>query len=232
MTPNTGESDSIKHFNKNNKSVPDKIKKAGKELCSGLTQLLVLRILRKGPLHGYELASNLEPIYGRRLSPGTIYPLLQRMEKKEYIESHISTVSGRQRRTYVLTRLGRIALENAQNYLEDFITKHRASLDEDSLGYELLKNLAQLRLLVLLSDSPMHGYELAEQLEQKFNQQIAFGTIYPSLHRLVEKGYIESKSQWEGDRERKVYSLTTFGKNAMNYALERLSIIAFSDLFT
>ena len=203
----------------------------GHELISGLTQFLILLILKKGPQHGYELANRLEPIYGRRLSPGTIYPLLQRMEEKEYIQSRTFTVSGRQRRTHVITRTGRIALENAQNTLKSIVKNEIPDVDLVEPGFELLKSLAQYRILLILDYSPLHGYELVEKLDDFFGQKIALGTIYPSLHRLVEKGYIVSKSEWEGDRERKVYELTNLGKKAVKKAKDEISQIAENTIF-
>ena len=221
-----GKSETTNETNSNN-SIPD----VGQELISGLTQLLILMILKNGPQHGYELASILEPIYGRRLSPGTIYPLLQRMETKEYIQSRSLIVSGRKRKTYVLTRMGRIALDNAHSSLKSIVKSENPNIESDAPGIELLKSLAQFRILLILDQSPLHGYELVEKLDDYFGQKIALGTIYPSLHRLVEKGYIESKSQWEGDRERKVYELTSAGRDATKTALEELNRIADEEIF-
>jgi len=203
----------------------------GQELISGLTQMLILLLLKRGPQHGYELASRLEPIYKRRLSPGTIYPLLQRMELKEYIQSKSLVVSGRTRKTYVITRLGRIGLDNAQLTLLSIVKNEIPDIDQDSAGIELLKSLAQYRILLILDLSPLHGYELVEKLDDQFGKKIALGTIYPSLHRLVEKGYIVSKSEWEGDRERKVYELTPLGKAALKYAHQEITQIAEDTIF-
>jgi len=203
----------------------------GQELISGLTQMLILLILKKGPQHGYELASRLEPIYGRRLSPGTIYPLLQRMDKKEYIQSRTLTVSGRKRKTYVITRMGRIALDNAQETLASILVNKTPDVDQESPGIELLKSLAQYRILLILDKSPLHGYELVETLDNQFGKKIALGTIYPSLHRLVEKEYIISKSEWEGERERKVYELTEYGRTALKNAHQEINQIADDTIF-
>ncbi|NHJ86535.1 MAG: PadR family transcriptional regulator [Asgard group archaeon] len=208
-----------------------KDQKVGHEMISGLTQLLILLILKKGPQHGYELASRLEPIYGRRLSPGTIYPLLQRMENKEYIQSKSLTVAGRERKTYVITRMGRIALDNAQLTLHSILNIESSGIDQEAPGVELLKSLAQFRILLLLEQSPMHGYDLVEKLDNYFGQKIALGTIYPSLHRLVDKNYIISKSEWEGDRERKVYELTPLGLTALKNVLVEITAIANDEIF-
>jgi DNA-binding PadR family transcriptional regulator len=214
-----------------NDSGTNQLKRLGRELVSGLTQFLVLKILKMGPQHGYELATILEPIYGRRLSPGTIYPLLKRMQKKDYLESRKKMVNGRQRRTYLLTRLGRIALQNVQSVLEKIIEKESSSLDDDTPGSELLKTLAQFRILWILDTSPMHGYELVDQLDHYFGQKIALGSIYPSLHRLESKGYIESKVKLDGQRERKVYDLTPKGKKAITGALAYLTKVVTDEIF-
>jgi len=206
--------------------------KVGHELLSGLTQLLILLLLRRGPLHGYELTSLLEPVYGRRLSPGTIYPLLQRMEQKEYLLSHALVVAGRKRKTYVLTRLGRIALENALAALRRIVSGLPPELSPAEPGFELLKSLAQYRILLILDRSPLHGYELVEQLASFFGQKVALGTIYPSLHRLVEKRYILSTSEFSGERERKVYELTPLGKEALKHAHADLLALSEGKLFS
>ncbi len=202
------------------------------DLISGLTQLLILLILKKGPQHGYELASLLEPIYGRRLSPGTIYPLLQRMQdKKEYVHSRAEIVSGRKRKIYTSTRKGRIALNTAIEILRCVISNQNPDIDEDEPGVELLKNLAQYRILLILDQSPLHGYKLVEKLDTLFGKKIALGTIYPSLHRLIDSGYILSNSQWTGDREKKVYDLTSTGKQVLKQAHQIIVQIADETLF-
>ena len=204
----------------------------GHELISGLTQFLILLILRRGPLHGYELTSLLEPVYGRRLSPGTIYPLLQRMEHKEYLLSHNLLVAGRKRKTYLLTRLGRIALENALSALRRIVSGLSSDLSVDDPGFELLKSLAQYRILFILDQSPLHGYDLVDRLANFFGRKIALGTIYPSLYRLVEKQYIVSSSQFDGDRERKVYELTPLGREALRNAHKELLAIVDGKIFS
>ncbi|MHA1185839.1 MAG: PadR family transcriptional regulator [Candidatus Heimdallarchaeota archaeon] len=221
-----GKSESV---NSSEKKTPQE---AGHELLSGITQMLILLILRRGPQHGYELASLLEPFYQRRLSPGTIYPLLQRMENKEYIQSRTTTVSGRTRKTYIITRLGRIAMENAFECLQCIVNNEKAQLDHDTTGNELLKSLAQFRILLILDKAPLHGYDLVEKLDEFFGQKIALGTIYPSLHRLVEKEYIIANSEYDGERERKVYDLTTLGREAINYAFQEITRIVSGEFFS
>lgn len=88
--------------------------KIEKSLLSGSTPLLVLSLLKDGDKYGYEMVTEL----ARRsddtfqLKEGTLYPLLHTLEKNKYVTSYMqSTPSGRDRKYYRLTDLGREQLE-------------------------------------------------------------------------------------------------------------------------
>jgi PadR family transcriptional regulator, regulatory protein PadR len=55
-----------------------------------------------------------------RLSTGTIYPALRRLERAGRVSSEWSTVSGRRRRTYRLTPAGRRALAAERDAWQEF----------------------------------------------------------------------------------------------------------------
>ena len=70
---------------------------------------LVLLLLAEGPKSGYELLKvmkELIPSTGRAASPGTIYPLLKRLEEEGCVESVEETSGGRKRKVYRLTAKG------------------------------------------------------------------------------------------------------------------------------
>jgi PadR family transcriptional regulator PadR len=73
---------------------------------------LILAVLEAGPLHGYAIIESLQTRSGGALDlpTGTIYPALRRLERAGSLSGSWSTVSGRERRTYRLTRAGRHAL--------------------------------------------------------------------------------------------------------------------------
>ena len=52
--------------------------------------------------------------HGYELSPGTLYPVLHRMEEKGYLSSRKVRVNGKIRRTYTITRSGRKLLRQAK----------------------------------------------------------------------------------------------------------------------
>jgi DNA-binding PadR family transcriptional regulator len=68
----------------------------------------------------------------------------------------------------------------------------------------------RLALLSLLSERPMHGYELMRELESRSGgmYRASAGTVYPTLQQLEDEGLVTSESQ-EGKR---VYRLTDAGR--------------------
>src|ERR671919_1820909 len=80
---------------------------------------------------------------------------------------------------------------------------------------EILRGTFDLLILRALSWGPAHGYAIARWIEQATNDVLAVGegTLYPALHRLEERGWIEAS--WgvsENNRQAKFYSLTKRGR--------------------
>ena len=79
----------------------------------GTLDMLVLKVLEGGPLHGYAIALRLERMSNDVLSveEGSLYPALYRMEQRGWLASVWSvTETGRRARFYKLTRSGRSQL--------------------------------------------------------------------------------------------------------------------------
>ena len=79
-------------------------------------ELLVLTALRDGPGHGYSI---IRAIRDRsdgefELLEGSLYPALHRLERDRLVTSSWSSVAGRRRRVYKLSRKGRAALEQQE----------------------------------------------------------------------------------------------------------------------
>src|SRR6202795_1029649 len=82
---------------------------AGPDLYSGLLRLHVLHHAAEGPIFGLGMMEELAR-HGYRISPGSLYPLLQRLEKKGYLRSTERRNGKSLRRLYRATPLGRKAL--------------------------------------------------------------------------------------------------------------------------
>lgn len=80
----------------------------------GTLDLLVLRALRGGPLHGYGIAQRLHRLSDEvlQIEEGSLYPALYRIEQRGWIASEWAiTDLNRRARFYSLTRAGRRQLE-------------------------------------------------------------------------------------------------------------------------
>jgi len=85
------------------------------ELLSGTLDLLVLRVLNGGPLHGFGIAERIHVLSRDVLTveEGSLYPSLYRMEEKGWIEAEWGqSEKGRRAKFYTLTKEGRKQLAN------------------------------------------------------------------------------------------------------------------------
>jgi DNA-binding PadR family transcriptional regulator len=83
------------------------------ELYSGLIRLHVLHHAAHEPVFGLGMIRELRR-HGYRIGPGTLYPLLHRLEQKHYLRSRNQIIGGRIRRCYTITSSGRRALTQAK----------------------------------------------------------------------------------------------------------------------
>src|SRR6185503_770921 len=91
---------------------------ARQDALQGSLPLLVLTLLaRRGPLHGYGLATQIEGMSDEtlRVEEGSLYPALHRLEEAGLIKARWTTSgTGRRARVYELTAGGRQHLESEE----------------------------------------------------------------------------------------------------------------------
>ena len=80
---------------------------------------------------------------------------------------------------------------------------------------DLLQGTLDLLVLKTLSWGPAHGYSVARWIQELTDDvlDVGEGSLYPALHRLEERGLVES--EWrrsENNRKAKFYKLTTAGR--------------------
>src|SRR5262249_58046142 len=79
------------------------------ELLQGTLDLLILRTLSAGALHGWDIAKRISIVSNDRLSlkQGSLYPALHRMEDRGWVEAEWGvSEAGRHAQFYRLTRVG------------------------------------------------------------------------------------------------------------------------------
>jgi DNA-binding PadR family transcriptional regulator len=94
-------------------------------------------------------------------------------------------------------------------------------------------------ILLSLFPEPRHGYAILKDIQQLSNGRISISvsTLYTSLKRLLEQGWIERAEEEDTDQgghERKRYQLTRLGRNILMAETKRLHLLiqAASQRFT
>jgi PadR family transcriptional regulator PadR len=97
-----------------------------------------------------------------------------------------------------------------------------SSSKETPASTDLLQGTLDLLILKTLSLEPMHGWGIASRIQQvsKDALQIGQGSLYPALHRLQYRGWIQAEwASSENNRRAKFYSLTRAGKKKLESEL-------------
>lgn len=84
------------------------------DLIQGTLDLLLLKILALEPMHGWAISQRLNQVSADvlRVSDGSLYPALHKLEQEGWIRAEWKTSElGRRAKFYSLTRLGRRQLE-------------------------------------------------------------------------------------------------------------------------
>ena len=83
---------------------------------------------------------------------------------------------------------------------------------------DLVQGTLDLLLLKILALEPLHGWAISLRLKSISGDvlQVTEGSLYPALHKLEQEGWIKAEwKQTENNRRAKFYSLTRFGKKAL-----------------
>jgi PadR family transcriptional regulator, regulatory protein PadR len=84
---------------------------------------------------------------------------------------------------------------------------------------ELLRGTLDMLILKVVALGPSHGYAIAQRLQQISKEffQVHQGSLYPALHRVEDKGWLQAEwKESETGRQAKFYSLTKKGRRHMD----------------
>ena len=87
--------------------------RATEDVLQGTLELLILRTLSLAPMHGWGITQRIQQLSGDafQVGQGSLYPALQRLERKGWISSEWDiTENNRRAKYYRLTAIGRRAL--------------------------------------------------------------------------------------------------------------------------
>ena len=81
--------------------------------------------------------------------------------------------------------------------------------------YQLLPGTLELLVLRVLARGEQHGYGIARAIQERSKDvlQVEEGSLYPALHRMEKRGWIDARwGQSDSNRRAKFYSLTRKGR--------------------
>ena len=94
---------------------------------------------------------------------------------------------------------------------------------------EVLKGTLDMLILKVVALGPIHGYAISQRIQQisKDLFQVPEGSLYPALHRLEDRGWLQARwEETETGRDAKFYALTRAGRKRLSAEMvnwERLS---------
>lgn len=83
----------------------------------------------------------------------------------------------------------------------------------------------KIHMLYHASKEPIYGSYMIEELKNH-GYDISPGTIYPTLHQLEEKGYLNKEEKVVSGRIRKYYTTTESGNNLLEEAKKQIRELA------
>jgi len=89
--------------------------------------------------------------------------------------------------------------------------------------------LEMLILQTLASDTPMHGFAIADSIQQRSEDvlQVEEGSLYPALQRMLVKGWVEGDwGKTQENRRARYYRLTGEGRKQLDLETERYGRVA------
>jgi transcriptional regulator len=94
---------------------------------------------------------------------------------------------------------------------------------------EFKRGAIELLILKAVSWTPMHGYAIAKWIQETTNDalRVEEGSLYPALHRLEDKAWVETA--WgisDSNRRAKFYSITSLGRKALRAELESWTLFS------
>ena len=95
------------------------VNSVAREILLSFWKVHILHHAAEGPIYGQWMMSELRH-HGYEISPGTLYPLLQRMERHGWLKRARSNGTGpRARKNYLLTREGKSVLRQVSKQVEE-----------------------------------------------------------------------------------------------------------------
>ena len=159
-------------------------------ILRGNLNYMILRVLKKGPSHGYAIIKSVEAITGDMWKPttGSVYPALAQMGEDRLIAVKETEAKGRKRKVYGITKKGLRELEKKKECVVEMV-KAASEMFQHLFPKEIPK---PDELLGLIEESKPMQREIAET---KMNTLRVLRLSREGKVSAKEKGKIKRKLQ-------------------------------------
>jgi len=89
--------------------------------------------------------------------------------------------------------------------------------------HDLLSDFSRFYILMILYESPAHGYSILSRFKQRLGKEVSPSLVYPFLQQLEEKGLVKHLHKPVGEKEKKVFELTKEGKKLSTGLFKRFA---------
>jgi DNA-binding PadR family transcriptional regulator len=87
-------------------------------------------------------------------------------------------------------------------------------------------NDAQLLVLTVLADGPLHGYAINIAVEELTGRRLGPGSLYGALSRLEARGLIQPAAAAPGPERYRTMQITGAGRDALRFELEQMARVS------
>ena len=88
---------------------------------------------------------------------------------------------------------------------------------------EFLQDFSRFYILVILYESPSHGYSIISKFKRRVGKEVSPSLVYPFLKQLEQKGLVKHTLKPIGAKKRKIFELTDEGKRLCNRLFRQFS---------
>jgi len=88
---------------------------------------------------------------------------------------------------------------------------------------DFLSDFTRFQILLLLYEQPRHGYDILSEFKNRVGKEISPSLVYPFLQQLQERELVTISVKKVGKKEKKIYELTTAGRDLCSHLFKRFS---------
>jgi DNA-binding PadR family transcriptional regulator len=87
----------------------------------------------------------------------------------------------------------------------------------------IVSDFSRVYILTILYEGPVHGYEIISRFKKAIGKDVSPSLVYPFLKQLEQKGLVSHTLKPVGAKKKKVFELTTQGKDFSAQLFKRFS---------